>query len=411
MLVKEVLMNPKERTPYLDFKTEKASFGRYGIHDYPAMLHYLVVREVIKTFGYNKKILYDPFCGSGVSLCEGLRARLSVYGTDINPLALLIAKVRCSNEFSVPVDKIIQEIKRAKPEIPNVNNINYWFKEYVVEDLGKIRATIKKFRNESFYELLLVIFSQTIRDASNNRKGEFKRFRLSKEELIKFNPNVLEIFEKNLTNCITKIKNDFINLEDLNIGLFRCDTKKQIPFQDKVDIVITSPPYGDSKTTVAYGQFSSFSLDWLQGLNPFGDADLKLDKESLGGKLIKEEISFSKTLNNTLQLIELVDVRRSQEVKSFYFDLFLACKNIIKNLNKRAIVCFVVGNRTVKGIQIPMDEIVKEIFEYLGLKHIKTMIREIHNKRMPLLNSPTNKIGDKSFTMKYEYIVVMENVS
>lgn len=72
--------------PSLDFKGEKASFGRYGIHDYPAMLHYLVVRSILKEFAFGKKVLYDPFCGSGVSLCEGLRFGLRVYGTDINPL-------------------------------------------------------------------------------------------------------------------------------------------------------------------------------------------------------------------------------------------------------------------------------------------------------------------------------------
>lgn len=31
----------------------------------------------------------------------------------------------------------------------------------------------------------------------------------------------------------------------------------------KFDLMITSPPYGDSRTTVAYGQFSRLSLQWL----------------------------------------------------------------------------------------------------------------------------------------------------
>lgn len=176
----------------------------------------------------------------------------------------------------------------------------------------------------------------------------------------------------------------------------------------KVDIVITSPPYGDSKTTVAYGQFFSFSLDWLKGLNPFGDSDLKLDKESLGGKVRHSNIDFSETLKDTVKSLNLIDAKRAAEVESFFQDLFSACKNVSEKLNKRAIVCFIVGNRTVKGIQIPMDDIVREIFEYLGLRHVKTLIREIHNKRMPLQNSPTNVVGQKSSTMKYEYIVLME---
>lgn len=397
----------KKREPFLDFKNEIASFGRYGIHDYPAMLHYLVVREILKEYGHGKKILYDPFCGSGVSLCEGLRAGLSVYGTDINPLALLIAKVRCSNISDLPKEEILDKIKNSIPDIPEVKNIDYWFKDYVIEQLGKIRAVIKEYRDKDFYKLLLVAFSQTVRDVSNNRKGEFKRFRLTNKELIKFNPDVLWIFNKNLTDYLNRLNFDYINSESKNIGIYKADTRETVPFSEKVDIVITSPPYGDSRTTVAYGQFSSFSLDWLRGLNPFGDSDLRLDKESLGGKIKQSNTDFSLTLKKTIELLKSVDTKRANEVEAFYYDLFLACKKISERLNQKAIVCFVVGNRTVKGIQIPMDDIVRELFEYLGLNHIKTLIRKIHNKRMPLQNSPTNLTGEKSDTMKYEYIVLM----
>ena len=32
---------------------------------------------------------------------------------------------------------------------------------------------------------------------------------------------------------------------------------------DRYDVILTSPPYGDSRTTVAYGQFSLFANAWL----------------------------------------------------------------------------------------------------------------------------------------------------
>jgi len=53
---------------------------------------------------------------------------------------------------------------------------------------------------------------------------------------------------------------------------------KSILPDESVDIVITSPPYGDSRTTVAYGQYSRFSLEWLGLKN--GD----VDKLSMGKK-------------------------------------------------------------------------------------------------------------------------------
>ena len=68
----------------------------------------------------------------------------------------------------------------------------------------------------------------------------------------------------------------------------------------------------------------------------------------------------------------------------------------------------VVGNRTVKGIQLPTDEISADFGESPGFKHIETIIRKIPNKRMPSKNSPTNKRGILGSTMTEENIVILE---
>jgi hypothetical protein len=70
-------------------------------------------------------------------------------------------------------------------------------------------------------------------------------------------------------------------------------------------------------------------------------------------------------------------------------------------------ICFVIGNRTVKSVKIPTDNILVEMFTHLDFKHKETIIRDIPNKTMPLRNSPTN-IPDKfEKTMWNEYIVIV----
>ena len=81
----------------------------------------------------------------------------------------------------------------------------------------------------------------------------------------------------------------------------------------------------------------------------------------------------------------------------------------VKSSCKDGFVCMVVGNRTVKGIQLPTDEIVADFGEQAGFRHIETFIRKIPNKRMPS-NSPTNKIGVLGSTMTERYIVIMEKI-
>lgn len=397
----------------LDFEDYKAREGRYKIHDYPAMLHYKVVEKLISEYGKGATILYDPFCGSGVSLVEGLKQGKKVIGTDINPLALLIADVRtqnlCYDELIEVLAKIKNLFSNVAADIPRVKNLNYWFKDNVINDLGKLRSVIKLFCNEHFYKFLLVVFSQTVRNVSNNRRGEFKRYRINQKKLESYNPIVFQEFEKIYLEFAEVFYNDSIKMLGEKILLLK-DVRTNIEFN--ADFIITSPPYGDSKTTVAYGEFSSFSLDWLIDLNPYGNPCENIDKLSLGGKNSKnismEINSHVKEINDKLCYI---DKNRAKKIISYFDDLFLACENISKILLGKAKVIFVVGNRKVKGIEIPTDIIIKEYFEALGMKHINTFVRKISNKRMPLLNSPTNKSGEVQETMAYEYIVIMEKIA
>lgn len=76
-------------------------------------------------------------------------------------------------------------------------------------------------------------------------------------------------------------------------------------------------------------------------------------------------------------------------------------------MRKGGRICYVVGNRRVKSIQIDLDYFTAEMFEKCGCRHDITIVREIPNKRMPSKNSPTNVAGAKGDTMSNEYIVIM----
>ncbi|MGC8830164.1 MAG: hypothetical protein ACP5TE_10350 [Verrucomicrobiia bacterium] len=171
-----------------------------------------------------------------------------------------------------------------------------------------------------------------------------------------------------------------------------------------VDIVLTSPPYGDSKTTVAYGQFSRLANQWL-GLEEINE----VDKRSLGGIRALEFKTFNyPLLDNVLVSIAQKDKNRILDVISFYADYEKSIQNVSKVVKKGGIIAYVVGNRKVKGCQIMNDEITREFFERCGCAHIKTIIREIPNKRMPKLNSPSNVPGLTDSTMDCEYIVIFQ---
>ena len=94
--------------------------------------------------------------------------------------------------------------------------------------------------------------------------------------------------------------------------------------ENSIDLVITSPPYGDSHTTVAYGQYSRLSSEWLSLI-----AEENIDNKSMGGSPMREIPDFpSDSLNDAIGAITEKNFKRALEVASFYKDpSFQECRS------------------------------------------------------------------------------------
>lgn len=402
-----------KRTPKkeLSFEGEKLIRGRHKIHSYPAMLHPLLVDYLIQNYAKKDDIIFDPFCGSGVTLLQASINNYKSIGFDINPLALLIAKVK-TNKYDVKklkeesIDFRNSILNSEKMDVPEIKNIDYWYTEKVIKDLGKIRAILKS-KKYVYKDFFIVNFAYICRKQSLTRNGEFKRYRIKAEKIKTFRSNVFE----QLFGHIDEIINIF-SVSDIPKKESRpiiANSEESIPKKLTYDLVITSPPYGDSKTTVAYGEYSSFGSEWTDDLNSYGGKDYKVDKESLGKTgTLNKELQKHKALINIIKKIERIDKKRANEVLHFFNGYLNVVRNVVNNLNEKGRLCFVVGNRTVKGYQIPTDQITASFLESMNLKFKDILVRNISNKIMPSHNSPSNKKGVKSKTMVKEYILTFE---
>jgi len=413
-----------------DFRDDDTKIGNHGFHSYPAMMIPQVARRLIESYGKEAEVLCDPFMGTGTSILE---AKLhenfnTAYGIDINPLARLIANVKTTpinfKALKKSVIGVIEKseqdivdliINRKNIEIPKFQNIDYWFKPQTIQELTIIRRNIESAENEDeeilhqIKNFLLVSFSETVRLVSTSRNSEFKLYRIAPEKLQQYNPSTSKLFrEKTLLN-LERMRIFEKEAKKCQIKILDEDTRKETSIPNKiVDIVVTSPPYGDSQTTVAYGQFSRLSLEWL-GYD--SKAVRNIDKISLGGIPVRELKNSleSPSLSLSLKNIAKKDEKRAREVLSFYIDFNLCVKEINRFMKPGGYLCFVVGNRTVKGENIQTDEIIKELFQSASdYTHERTIVRNIPNKRMPKANSPTNVKGEVSSTMNNEYIVVLQ---
>jgi site-specific DNA-methyltransferase (cytosine-N4-specific) len=378
------------RDESLDFKGIPAGQGLCSIHPYPAMFHFLLVRKFIRELSSEGELILDPFCGSGVSAVEAMLNGRNYVGYDINPLAVLIAKVRTtpiSTEKALKLLELILKQDLKGYEVPSFPNIEYWFDEDVIEELAKLRAAIFDVEDIKLQNLFKVAFSETVRLVSKADLGEFKLVRAKKVK----KQDVKLIFEAVARRNIVRLSVLSKVPLKVSVDIQQLNVLEGLPLKDEsVDLVITSPPYGDSKTTVAYEQFSKLSIKWLGLDEGFKDHQLGAKERSCEVVLLSEE------LNECLEEIKRVDEKRAKEVCSFYADLYRAIENISRKVKPGKHAVIVVGNRRVRGIELPTDRICASFFKHFDFVHIATLVREISNKRMP------------AGTMKYEYVVILQ---
>lgn len=447
---------------YWTFRGVNVHRYTHALHTYPAIMVSPISKEIISLMQSVGKVqaLFDPFMGSGTVAVEGMLAGVPhIAGNDLNPLGIFLTKVKTTPLQTCHMQEGLKKIKECwsafceknfffledienylthslcldffnkgewssnayiilndilkdngiKINIPKLTNLGYWFKPRVIIELCFLRDAIYSIEDRNIRDFFLVAFSEVIRLASNRRSGEFKMYRMPIEKLYLFSPDIWSLFYKISLNSIKNMGEFSKKIESspsliINYGN-ACHLDK---FKDYFyDLIITSPPYGDSRTTVAYGQFSRLSLGWLSLANE--EEIISLDKKLLGGVSKKTKI-YQKTasviLNHCLDKIAIVDEKRCQDVVAFYYELDIAIRQIAKKTSIGGYHFWVVGDRTVKNIQLPTANIIIELAAQYDLKYITAANRGIPNKVMPSFNSPSNIKGEKVSTMLGETILV-----
>lgn len=453
---------------YWDFKEDDTKEYTHGLHNYPAMMVCPISRNIIRLVKEIQPVnaLLDPFAGSGTVLVEGMLSGIeTVAGNDINPLALLLTKVKTTPiqhtsllketkellnrvtmrretliEYLDSVDAYVIETlgldvagkkgwgdeapkylkqfcldRNLDVIIPDFKNLGYWFRPRVILELSILKSEIEKIEDADIRDFVFIALSESIRFVSNRRNGEFKMFRMPVTKVQEFHPDVYSEFKKILYRNIDKMQDFCKALEEVNVhsevAVFRNNTctLEDVP-NDTYDLVVTSPPYGDSRTTVAYGEYSRLSLQWINLFDLTEKEIMGVDKSLMGGKKYQNGFEFtlkSETLRESLERIKDIDVERAGDVYSFYADLDAALRSVALKTRSGGYQFWVVGNRTVKNELLKTDVIITELAPLYGLTPIFTVDRNIPNKVMPSQNSPTNVTGATGSTMTMEHIIVL----
>ncbi len=422
------------------FEGVDTSYLTHGLHSYPARM-IPQIPDMLLTYYKSGGVVsegdtvYDPFSGSGTTAVEGRLHGLNAEGNDINPLACILSRTK-----SIPLE--IPQLKTARDDLlegltDNLRSVRTayendaleldqepeirdgWFPEPQLYELWEIRNRIdgiEQAYNNEIARFFRIVLSSVTLDVSYQRNGEYKRYRMPEEKREEHNPDVYDKFRVKLSKNISMME-EFSSQADhsLSTSIHYADSRTATTNGDEsvaensADIVITSPPYGDHGTTVAYGQFSQDPAI-IAGQHGY-DEMRSVDKVGLGGAESELEPmesleEWSPAFGATMDALREKD-GRADDAMDFVRDYYEVMKETAKVLKPGQPSAWVVANRTMSRINIPTHLITRELCEHIGYEHEVTLPREIPTKTLPWENAPENVSGTKGDLMADENIVVL----
>jgi hypothetical protein len=359
---------------------------------------------------------------------------LAVHGNDINPLAVLISRVRTepATEFTIGaiVNQIVREAigDRGTKVDCALPNREKWFHEAVSVELSRLSRAIRRQSNLWVRRFLWVTLAETVRLVSNDRTSTYKLHARTTDEIAKRVLSPIKVFgEIGQVNAdsFAEFRGELRKRKFIKSGRYGAkvdvkvgDTRDALEgwANQSFDLIMTSPPYGDNMTTVTYGQHSYLPLHWIDFEDIDSGADLdtlrttqEIDRRSLGGRLCdkgwaeERVLDTSPTLRRCADNLPTIPADGRVRLLRFYADFAAGLARIAELAKPNAYMVWTVGNRNIGGQEVPTDLILSELLAQQSCTVLKALTRTIHHKRMPDRNK-------SSVTMRKEQILLVRKL-
>lgn len=406
-------------------KNKKEPFHRW----YPFVEGYSreFIQSIVKEMDRDNLVCLEPFCGSGTTALELQNCGISCFAFEVNPLMYLIARVKLENgyeieRFSYWYDYILK--KRTKQRVKLTTEFNTLYQSDEKKkwnfntDIGiaveKLRQAIETIPEEIYRELFKVALAAILLDVSNlyrngkclSYKPNWKDRKISEKDVFdKFDDKVINELKYDIESSMKQSK---VNNK---MRLFNEDSRKGIASEienDSIDLVITSPPYLNSR---------DYTDTYMLELKTLGFTKTNEEIKELRTKTLRSHVQIkwddasnlnNELLKNTLKELEEAskDIEKWNEsiidmVRLYFVDMQNIFHVLYEKMKKNGRIYFNVSNSAYFNVLINTLEICASIAEQVGFK-----VLEIRDARK-LKTSPQQK---EKIGKLLEGVVVLEKV-
>lgn len=240
----------------------------HGLHPYPAKFIPHIPRELIRAYTEADETVWDPMCGSGTTLVEAVLEGRHAIGTDINPVAVLVARAKTTPLRPAELDDArsfarllaldalrLRDQPSIEATVPAFPNRDHWFQPQVTLELAYAKQRIDALSLGALRDLLTCAFSAIVVLVSNQESET--RWR-SKPRDLPPGAVLAKLAEK--VASATDAVQQFTERATATATVVCRDARRSALEDESVDCIVTSPPYANSHDYYLYNKLRLF---WL----------------------------------------------------------------------------------------------------------------------------------------------------
>jgi DNA modification methylase len=368
------------------FERDDTSYLTHDIHPYPAKFIPQIPATLIARLSLRGELVFDPFGGSGTTALEAVRLGRRALSADLNPIGTLVAQVKSTPLMErdvAEIDALRTSILSRQPFlptdpdhlcgefrefIPRIPNIEKWFPTESIGELAMIRARVSACESAPALRVALLALSRTILSASFQDSETRYASRPRPIKVGEPTRRFLGELEKTLRSVVATNGEVLYGVTRFVTADSRHLDTAEFP-ADSVDLIVTSPPYGNAYD---YHLYHRFRLYWL------GHLPAELAQHEIGSHLRHQ--------------------REKSGYREYLDDLRLSIEQFFRILRAGRYAAIVVGDPVYDGKMYDAGEDVGVLAESIGFERIGSIQRKIHSTKRSVVG-PGRRASSESIVI------------
>jgi DNA modification methylase len=352
------------------FTDDDTRFLGHDLHPYPAKFIPQIPGTLVSLLSGKGELVFDPFGGSGTTALEAIRLGRRAVSLDANPVAALIGRVKTArvNEeaktelhlLHAALRAFLTSMPKAPAELvgkygeyaPSIHNREKWFPDSSFGELSHIRFRISSLSDSTARDISSLALSRTVLAAS--LQDSETRYKSVPREIPvgEATKRFVKEFESVMNSVARNASATRYGVSKFVTGDVRSMSPMEFP-EGSVDLVVTSPPYGNA---MDYHLYHRFRLLWL------GHDPIAFGKTEIGSHLKHQ--------------------RESNGFDTYFDDMLKAVAGISRVLKNGRYAVLVIGDSVYEGKNYDTAGLLAQRAGELGFDASGVFEREVHkNKR------------------------------